>query len=202
MTANLMASPLPYLRRFRIVEKDDHSQLLANVANSRCESSYKELFDHYAPKIYRYGIKHKLNESQASDLVQEVMTRLWLKSHLFDESKGSVSTWIFTLSRNLKFDLLRKNVSQSHVISSDELWDSATFDQIDQDANLEALQEKFELHSLVDQLPKDQRDVIKKIYFEGFTQEEYSTTNNIPLGTVKSRIRLAIRKLNSLMEIL
>ena len=88
------------------------------------------------------------------------------------------------------------------MISSDELWDSATFDQIDQDANLEALQEKFELHSLVDQLPKDQRDVIKKIYFEGFTQEEYSTTNNIPLGTVKSRIRLAIRKLNSLMEIL
>ena len=199
MTANLIAPKWQKIRRFHIVEKDEHSYLLKKVAIDRCKDSYKELFNNYAPKIYRYALSNQMNETQASDLVQEVMSRVWLKANKFDNNKGEVSTWVFTIARNFRFDILRKNIRDNNIISSNEIWDSSA-QQIDQDADLEMLQERNELRALVNQLSDDQKAVITQVYFNGQTQEEYAEMNDLPLGTVKSRIRLAIRKLNNLME--
>lgn len=204
MAATLIAPKLlkTKTRRLRIVDNNDHSILLLKVAQHRCRDSYKDLFNYYSTKLYHYGLSNQLNETQAGDLVQEVMTRVWLKAHLFDSQKGEASTWVYTLARNIRFDILRKNIRDSNVITSEEIWLPAPSDQIDQDADLELLQEKNELRELVKQLPADQKDVITQVYFTGLTQEEYAQAKKLPLGTVKSRIRLGIRKLNNLMEAL
>jgi RNA polymerase sigma-70 factor (ECF subfamily) len=200
MTATLIASKLFKARRLRIVENNDHSKLLLKISESRCKDSFGELFNYYSNKLYHYGICNQLNETQAGDLVQEVMTRVWLKASLFDIQKGEASTWIYTLARNIRFDILRKNIRESNVITSEEIWRPIPTHQIDQDADLEHIQENKELRELVNQLPDKQKDVITQVYFGGQTQEEYAQTKKLPLGTVKSRIRLGIRKLNNLLE--
>ena len=126
------------------------------------------------------------------------MTNLWTKAHLYSSKKGKASTWIFTIARNLKFDHLRKNVRQEKLISSESIWDLENSTQvIDQDANLDTVITNKEVAQEVANLPEVQKNVICEIYINGVTQEEYAQKNNIPLGTVKSRIRLAIRKLNN-----
>ena len=202
MAATLIAPKLLKTRRLRIVENNDHSKLLLKVSQNRCKDSYRDLFNYYSTKLYHYGINNQLNETQSGDLVQEVMTRVWLKAHLFDIQKGEASAWIYTLARNIRFDILRKNIRDNNVITSEEIWQPVPSHQIDQDADLEQLQEKKELRELVKKLPEDQKDVITQVYFIGQTQEEYAQLKKLPLGTVKSRIRLGIRKLNNLMEML
>ena len=200
MTVSLKDIKLKAVRRFRIVKKHNHSDLLLKIAQERCKDSYNLLFDYYAPKIYRYGLSNQLNESQSSDLVQEVMTLVWLKADLFNVDKGEASTWIFTLARNKRFDLLRKHIRDTNVITSDELWETHSKQEVNEDTDLQKLQEKKEIRKHVSELPEKQKDVITQVYFSGLTQEEYSQQKQIPLGTVKSRIRLAIRKLNTLLE--
>ena len=85
------------------------AQLLAQIAETRSRQAFSELFSHFAPKLQAYGTRQFGNEQTAMDLVQETMTNVWHKAHLFKADKGSPSTWIFTIARNIRFDLLRKN---------------------------------------------------------------------------------------------
>ncbi len=200
MAANVRELKRPYRRRFLIVENDNHTELLSKVARARCQSSFNKIFETFAPKVYSYGVSNGLTSAQSKDLVQEVMSRVWFKAHLFQADKGEAKTWIFTLSRNVRFDLLRKSARDARALSSEDLYSTLAQKVVDPNADIETSQEKQELHRFVDRLSVSQKDAIKQVYFSGLTQEEYSQSRQIPLGTVKSRIRLAIRKLNHFME--
>nr|WP_241971575.1 sigma-70 family RNA polymerase sigma factor [Idiomarina fontislapidosi] len=177
------------------------AQLLAQIAESRSRQAFSELFSHFAPKLQAYGTRQFGNEQTAMDLVQETMTNVWHKAHLFKADKGSPSTWIFTIARNIRFDLLRKNKKRKDDISADELWPilAEQNDNLDDDYALDQDILLQEISHYYGQLPDAQRIVVEKIYVEGKSQQEVSDSLGIPLGTVKSRTRLALKKLKELI---
>ncbi|AVJ56026.1 RNA polymerase subunit sigma [Idiomarina sp. OT37-5b] len=180
---------------------DKAAELLAKIAESRSRAAFSELFSHFAPKLQAYGTRQFGNEQTAMDLVQETMTNVWHKAHLFKPDRGSPSTWIFTIARNIRFDLLRKNKKRKDDISADELWPilAEQNDNLDDGYALDNDVLMQEIAHYYGQLPDAQREVVEKIYIEGKSQQEVSDSLGIPLGTVKSRTRLALKKLKELI---
>ncbi|MGM0526516.1 MAG: sigma-70 family RNA polymerase sigma factor [Pseudomonadota bacterium] len=180
---------------------DKAAELLTKVAESRSRAAFSELFSHFAPKLQAYGTRQFGNEQTAMDLVQETMTNVWHKAHLFKPDRGSPSTWIFTIARNIRFDLLRKNKKRKDDISADELWPilAEKNDSLDDGYALDNDVLMQEIAHYYGQLPNAQRVVVEKIYIEGKSQQEVSDSLGIPLGTVKSRTRLALKKLKELI---
>ena len=177
------------------------AELLASIAETRSRAAFSELFRHFAPKLQSYATRQFGNEQTAMDLVQETMTNVWHKAHLFKPDKGSPSTWIFTIARNIRFDLLRKNKKRKDDISADELWPilSEQNDSLDDGYSLDNDVLMQEISQYYAQLPDAQRVVIEKIYIEGKSQQEVSDALGVPLGTIKSRTRLALKKLKELI---
>lgn len=177
------------------------SGFLEAIANKRCKLSFSMIFEHFAPRLRSYALKQMGNEALAMELVQDTMSNVWQKAHLFDYGKGSPSTWIFTIARNLRFDMLRKLQNRKEDVCSDDLWpvlveQNAYTDEesVDDTVTLEQIME------FVEKLPEKQSYVIRAIYIQGKSQQEVADEANIPLGTVKSRTRLALQKLKELME--
>ncbi|MBF38702.1 MULTISPECIES: sigma-70 family RNA polymerase sigma factor [Idiomarina] len=177
------------------------AELLASIAETRSRAAFSELFRHFAPKLQSYATRQFGNEQTAMDLVQETMTNVWHKAHLFKPDKGSPSTWIFTIARNIRFDLLRKNKKRKDDISADDLWPilSEQNDNLDDGYSLDNDVLMQEISQYYAQLPDAQRVVIEKIYIEGKSQQEVSDALGVPLGTIKSRTRLALKKLKELI---
>lgn len=176
--------------------------LLALVANEQSRQAFSELFHYFAPRLKAYATRQFGNEQTAMDLVQETMTNVWNKAHLFKPDRGSASTWIFTIARNIRFDFLRKNKHRQHDLSADELWPvlAETNDSLDDDYALDDDLLMQQLAGYCESLPKAQRTVIELIYVEGKSQQEVADALGIPLGTVKSRTRLALQKLRELIN--
>ena len=174
---------------------------LQAIALERCQNSFAKLFNHFAPRVRSYALKQMGNEALAMELVQETLTNVWQKAHLFDVDKGTPSTWIFTIARNIRFDMLRKQRNRKEDICSDDLWpvlceQTAAPGEVslDHQITLEQVGLMFE------GLPQKQRLVIEAIYIEGKSQQEVADDLGIPLGTVKSRTRLALQRLKEMLE--
>jgi RNA polymerase sigma factor (sigma-70 family) len=177
----------------------DWARLLAQVAENNNKSAFKALYDHFAPRIKAYAINQGFGQ-HAEVLVQEVMTSVWRNADKYSESLASVSTWIFTIARNQRIDILRKlNRSRAEiVIETEDLWQIPT-----EDTTIFSIQnlstEKFVKNAL-EKLPEEQMIALRKVYYEGKTHEEAADELGIPLGTVKGRLRLALQKLRVMFE--
>ncbi|AWL12653.1 ECF RNA polymerase sigma factor RpoE [Saliniradius amylolyticus] len=181
--------------------KADMAAMLQKVADERCKASFARLFNHFAPRIRSYALKQFGNEAQAMELVQDTLSNVWQKAHLFNASKGAPSTWIFTIARNIRFDMLRKQQNRKEDICSDDLWpvlceQTAEPNEVDMDEQM-TLHQVGEMFS---SLPEKQRLVIEAIYVEGKSQQEVADQLSIPLGTVKSRTRLALQRLKEMLD--
>ena len=164
-------------------------QLLA-VRDTKDKDAFAELFAHFGPRVKSFLMKSGASPDLAEECAQDVMVTLWRKAHLFDPAKASVSTWIFTIARNRRIDLLRK---QRRVEPEDLPWGpEADPDQ----ADAIALQQETEiLGAAIQALPKKQRILIEKAYYGELTHSEIAAQTGLPLGTIKSRIRLALDRL-------
>ncbi|QIR14414.1 sigma-70 family RNA polymerase sigma factor [Shewanella aestuarii] len=174
------------------------SELMMRVANQRCKASFAKLFNHFGPKINAFGNQRLNQQGLATDLVQETMVRVWTKAHLYNADKAAVSTWVFTIMRNQCFDMLRKVQHNREDAFGDDIW--PIIDSDDAENN----EDDFKLNSTllrhVDDLPLLQRQVVQGIYMQEMTQQELADKLNIPIGTVKSRLRLGLEKLKGFME--
>jgi RNA polymerase sigma-70 factor (ECF subfamily) len=180
---------------------DEMSAYLVLVGQSRCQRSFAEVFNYFAPRLRSYALKQMGNEALAMELVQDTMSNVWQKSHLFNAEKGAPSTWIFTIARNIRFDMLRKQRNRKEDICADDLW--PVLCEQTSDVNEVPLDEQITLHELgvlFEELPKKQREVIEAIYVEGKSQQEVADQFDIPLGTVKSRTRLALQRLKEMLK--
>ncbi len=178
-------------------------EALTFVALQRDQSAYSELFSHFAPRLKAFGMKMFGNEQQALEMVQDTMLNVWKKAALFDATRGCASTWIFTIARNVRFDMLRKKQSRKDDISADDLWlDGEYPEPFAEDASLQwdvqLLADKLAPH--FGKLPPAQREVMEQVYLHEKTHQEVSTELAIPLGTVKSRIRLALERLREALD--
>ncbi|WP_127347948.1 sigma-70 family RNA polymerase sigma factor [Pseudidiomarina mangrovi] len=178
------------------------AELLARIASEQSRAAFAELFRHFAPRLQAYATRQFGNEQTAMDLVQETMANVWHKAHLFKPDRGSAATWIFTIARNIRFDFLRKNKHRQHDLSADDLWPvlAEENESLDDDYALDNDLLMQQLAVYTESLPKAQRIVIELIYVEGKSQQEVADALEIPLGTVKSRTRLALQKLKELIQ--
>ncbi|WP_238937600.1 sigma-70 family RNA polymerase sigma factor [Pseudoalteromonas sp. S16_S37] len=174
------------------------SDALCKVAQSRDKRAFATLFEYFAPKIKRFGIKQFGNEALAMELVQDTLTSVWRKAHLYHPDKGAATTWVYTVMRNASFDALRKMKSNKEEHLSEEIWPLLQDEQVIDDGFADHLQDnKIKEH--ISKLPPAQQDVVKGVYFQQMSQEQLAEQLDIPVGTVKSRLRLALQKLRAEM---
>lgn len=179
---------------------DDWSNILVDIGKNRTKKGYQEIFDHFGPKIKSYGMMLKSQHTSpqmAEELVQDVMLKVWLKAHCFNPEKASASTWIFTIARNCRTDFIRKANRTNVQLTADDLWPMA--EEEEPYTSLHQRRIEKDVHEAMSQLPVEQADVLKHIYIEGKSHSEVAASTGLPLGTVKSRVRLAVSKLRTLL---
>ena len=178
--------------------------MLVAVGLDQDSVAFQKLFERFSRKIFALGMKLTRNEQLANDLVQEAMLKVWQKAPLYDFDRGTAQSWIFTLSRNRCFDMLSKQKSQPQtVVNSDDIWhNEADFEPgfVNEEEGTQAV-EVAQVERFYDDLPVAQREVIEQIYIHDLTHEEAAANLRIPLGTLKSRLRLGLSKLRILIGV-
>ena len=196
MQTNLL-SKVTNAKPSQMSDKIDHPQLcqwLNAVAISRDKKAFTHLFHFFAPKIQGIARNKFPNEAQASEVVQETMSNVWRKAHLFDKDKGAATTWVYTVMRNVTFDMLRKIKGNKEDNLSDDIWPIAESMTSESEPFEDHLENK-QLLTVIEKLPEVQQQVVKGFYFMEMSQEQLAVHLNLPLGTIKSRLRLALAKL-------
>ncbi len=182
---------------------DSDEKLLIAVGNRQDTQAFNVLFSRFATRIYAMGMKLTRNEQLSHDLVQEAMLTVWQKAPLYDLDRGNAQSWIFTLTRNRCFDMLRKIKRQPSCVSADDIWpqdgDGEHHLVHEEQGSLEVEVALIERHYT--SLPAPQQAVIEQIYMLDRTHEEAAAELMIPLGTLKSRLRLGVGKLKQLIGI-
>lgn len=179
------------------MRKDINKQLqscMALVADRRCKSSFKVVFEHFALKVRTLAIRQLNNEALAVEITQETMSQVWRKAHLYHPDKGAVSTWVYTIARNQCFDLLRKAQTHSEINIADDIWPLVEKAVPESEIFSDHLSDN-RLKECIDTLPDKQKQVVRGVYFQELSQEQLARQLQVPLGTVKSRLRLALVKL-------
>ncbi|GAA0786029.1 sigma-70 family RNA polymerase sigma factor [Roseibium denhamense] len=173
------------------------SDLIVKVAVDRDKSAFVELFDHFAPRLKGYLMKQGADDAVAEEIAQDVMVTLWRKADLFDPKKSSASTWLFRVARNRRIDRLRRQKTAELDPEEPSLQPAAPADvAVEMDARLREKRVRVALSTL----PDDQKQVVEMAFFLGLSHSEIADRTELPLGTVKSRIRLAFGRLRRLIE--
>ncbi|WP_211227316.1 sigma-70 family RNA polymerase sigma factor [Ferrimonas kyonanensis] len=171
------------------------SKAMIQVANDRDKRAYAMLFKHFANRVHAFCFKKVGDDQLAREVAQDTMLAVWQKAHRFDVDKGNVSTWIYTIARNRCFDLGRQKLSRPVLVSSDDLYSEPAPQSHDSDRLLQLATEKKRLHQLLANLPENQRQVVSLVYLKEMSHQAAAQHLQLPVGTVKSRLRLAMEKL-------
>ncbi len=168
---------------------------LTRIRDHQDQEAFAELFAHFGPRVKGFLIRSGADASLAEECAQEVMATCWHKARMFDPSRASVATWIFTIARNRKIDVLRK---ENRPEPEDLGWGPQ--EEPDQGDVLALNQETEKLGQALADLPTAQRQLIQKAFFGELTHSEIAAETGLPLGTIKSRIRLALERLRHAMK--
>ena len=179
-----------------LVTKDDPNSLVERIGQNRDKAAFAILFKQFGPKLKSLMLRLGTNTSTAEELVQETMLSVWRKSHTFDSSKASASTWMFTIARNLRIDRFRSESRPEFDPSDPALIPEP---ELQADEQLELNNRQKYVRKCLDELPNDQREVVQLSFMQGLSHQEISDKLDIPLGTVKSRLRLSFGKLRTTM---
>ena len=170
------------------------------IAVRQDRQAFAALFEHFAPRVKTYLMKNRTSEQQAEEIAQEALLTVWRKAGLYDARSASVSTWIFTIARNLRIDASRRE-RRGGAIRVDEVEAEFALDEAPlPDARIAAGQSEAQVREALRALPSPQLKVIQMSFFEDKTHGEIARTLQIPLGTVKSRMRLAMNRLRGLLD--
>lgn len=174
--------------------EDDIPALLDAVSLRRDVDAFEALFRYFAPRVKAYMARQLRDAQAAEELMQETMMAVWNKASQFDPARGNVSAWVFTIARNLRIDAYRKD-RRPQFDASDPAF--VPDDAPAADIGLEERQDAERLHRAMAGLPQEQFDLLKRSFFDDASHSAIAQQLNIPIGTVKSRIRLAFAKLRS-----
>jgi RNA polymerase sigma-70 factor (ECF subfamily) len=165
---------------------DQAADWLVRVGRDADRDCFILLFEHYAPRIKSYMLSRGLAEAASEDLAQETLLRVWRKAEAFDPGRASPAAWIFTIARNLRIDALRRERPLDDLETTDDGIDPSTPEQ-----DLRGRQEGRRLVAAMRDLPISQSQILHLAFFQEFSHSEIARKLKVPLGTVKSRIRLA-----------
>ena len=177
-----------------VLNNESLVDLMLAVAGRQDRAAFAKLFDHFAPRVLSYMRRLGAETAAAEDLVQDVMLTVWRRAGQFDPAKAGVSTWIFTIARNRRIDIIRRERRPEPDPNDPALvpdGDPAA------DVAVEQEQHAVRLRAALTELPADQAQILQLAYFEDLSHSVIAEKLGLPLGTVKSRVRLAVSKLKS-----
>ncbi|WP_440659131.1 sigma-70 family RNA polymerase sigma factor [Ensifer adhaerens] len=190
-------------KRGRMVEpageltKDEACSLLEAVGRKRDIESFEALFRYYAPRVKAYMARLTRDPNIAEELMQEVMITVWNKAGQFEATRGNAGTWIFTIARNLRIDAYRKNRRPDFDVNDPAF---VADDAKSAENELAERQDATRLKDVMKDLPQEQIQLLKLSFFDDCSHSAIAAKLNLPLGTVKSRIRLAFARLRTALE--
>lgn len=173
---------------------DGMNDLLGAVAKNQDRAAFRALFEHFGPRVKAFMHRQGTDPGMAEEIVQETMVNVWRKAGQFDPNKASVATWIFTIARNLRIDLIRKanrpvpDANDPALVPDPEPLGHEVI-SLKREAN--------RLNRAVAALPPEQLAVLQLAFYEDKAHAQVAEELGIPLGTVKSRIRLAFKRIRS-----
>lgn len=182
----------------QLQEREHYANMIDQVAKTQDTRAFQDLYEHFGPLIKAFAISSGLQyqgDHLPEELVQEVMMSIWRKAALFDRRKAAPSTWIFTIARNQRIDMLRKLSKYQNDVDADDVWDL----EASTDLFSEVRESRIQNHvkSELEHLPIEQKQIVAKVFLEDKSHQEVADELNLPLGTVKSRVRLAMQKLKT-----
>ncbi len=178
------------------LSQGEMARLLAIVGRERRVDAFEAIFRFYAPRIRSFMAVKTKDRQTAEELMQETMAAVWNKAVQFDPLKGNVSAWIYTIARNIRIDAYRRRRPEIDVNDPAFVAD----DMPGADEEFQQLQEAQLLRGAMAALPADQLDVLRRAFFDEASHSEIAKDLGVPLGTVKSRIRLAFEKLRLALD--
>ncbi len=183
-------------------KREELAQAIVLIGTSQCEKSFCLIYEHFAGRVKSFLIGKGMDEETAEELMQEIMITVWRKAGTYDPGKAAASTWIFTIARNRRIDYLRGNyrveVELDDALLEREPDNSESAQTLDAELNL--LQNSARLYEALDELPKEQKQVMHLSYFRGQSHGDIARWLDLPVGTVKSRIRLALQSVRGSMQ--
>jgi RNA polymerase sigma factor (sigma-70 family) len=191
------ANPIRMDDTVRKISETDFPALLDAVGKQRSVDAFEALFRYFGPRIKVYMARQTRDAQAAEELMQETMIAVWNKAALFDPARGNVAGWIFTIARNLRVDAHRKD-RRPQFDATDPAF--VQDDVPPADVGLEEQQDAERLHRAMAELPAEQLELLKRSFFDESSHSMIASQLGIPVGTVKSRIRLAFSKLRASLE--
>ena len=176
-------------------DTENWNDCIKKVGDSQDKAAFGLLFTHFSPFLKAFLIKSGgVTPENAEELVQETMIKVWRKAPSFSSAQASASTWIYTIARNTRIDWLRKQNRQNpDLLNAEDLYDER--DNPTPLSSLSQIRTKKLISEQLNQLPTEQAEVLQLMYFQGQSGQQVANTLELPLGTVKSRIRLAMNKM-------
>jgi len=171
---------------------EDFASLIEAVATRQDRAAFTRVFAYYGPRVKAYLLRLGLDSAEAEETAQEVMVAVWRKAPSFDRAQASAATWIFRIARNRRIDLFRRD-QRAQLDANDPAFQPAAEATPDQAA--EAAEREDQVRRAMAELPPDQRDLVRRAFYEDQSHSEIAAETGVPLGTVKSRLRLAFAKL-------
>lgn len=168
---------------------------IAAIRDKQDQAAFARLFQHFAPRIKGFLMKSGSPADVAEDCAQEVMATVWRKAAQFDPSRASAATWIFTIARNKRIDVVRR---ERRPEPEDLPWGPEA--EMDQEDALVLEQETEKLQKAISELPEKQKALIERAFYGDLSHRELAEETGLPLGTIKSRIRLALDRLRHEMK--
>ncbi|KZZ84755.1 RNA polymerase sigma factor [Bacillus sp. SJS] len=179
-----------------MVENND--AVLYERLAAKDKQAFETLYDRYEKLLFSFAFKITKDRGLAEEVMQDVFVKLWNGTHAFESSKGKFSSWLLTITRNKAIDMIRKYAKHEHVELMDK--DALISEEKPVDKIVEWKEDRELIRSAVSELNVEQQKVIDLFYFKGFSQQKISEKCGVPLGTVKGRIRLALKHLRETLE--
>jgi RNA polymerase sigma-70 factor (ECF subfamily) len=173
------------------------ADLLRRVADRADTAAFRELYQTYGPRVKAFMMRQGTDAATAEDLAQETLFTVWRRASLYAADKGSVATWIFAIARNLRIDRLRREVPWQEL--PEERLEAAASEALPDEALAEK-ERQVRVRAALASLPPEQHEVVILSYLEGLSHGEIAERLKLPLGTVKSRMRIAYQKIRSGLE--
>jgi RNA polymerase sigma factor (sigma-70 family) len=172
-------------------------EMIQAIARDRSRPAFVGLFEHFAPRLKSYVMRLGADERAAEEVVQETMLMVWRKAAGFDPRRAAASTWIFTIARNKRIDRIRRE-ARPEIDPDDPLLASPPPETAD--LPLQRRQHGDRLHTAISALPEEQAAMVRLAFFDDMSHQDIAREHSLPLGTVKSRIRLALLRLRRDLE--
>lgn len=174
-----------------------HAELIHRIASNQDEAAFRALFGTFGPRVKAVLMRQGCDPQIAEDIAQEALLAVWRKASLYETGKGSVATWVFTIARNLRIDRIRRETA-FQTLDDDRPEEASDAPLPDEEVSSGQIQAR--VRGVLAGLPSEQVEVVTLAYIEGLSHSEIAEKLGLPMGTVKSRMRLAYQKIRTALE--